>query len=178
MWNFIYEKETGKLFRKNGKEVGCTDKTKAGYKYFSHKGKEYRVHRVVWEMHYGKIPDGMMIDHKDGDPRNNKLENLRLATHGQNAQNRKINSNNQYGYKGVSKCKSRNGKFLKNPWRVYIQYDKRIYTRRGFPTAEEAAAHYNEKALELFGEFARLNTITGPSTHIIVGQLCTGRTTP
>lgn len=37
-----------------------------------------RLHRVVWEYHYGKIPEGFDIHHKDGNPGNNQIDNLEL----------------------------------------------------------------------------------------------------
>jgi hypothetical protein len=36
------------------------------------------LHHEVWEKHFGKVPDGMTIDHKDFNTLNNKKENLRL----------------------------------------------------------------------------------------------------
>ena len=59
--------------------------------------KKLRAHRVIWEMYNGSIPEGLVIDHIDGDPSNNKIENLRLATISQNSFNqsiRKDKSNN------------------------------------------------------------------------------------
>lgn len=62
-----------------------------------------RVHRVVWEMHNGNIPKGLVIDHIDGDPSNNKIENLRLATSSQNSCNQKCQKNKKSGLpKGIS----------------------------------------------------------------------------
>ena len=37
-------------------------------------------HCLVWESHYGKIPDGMQIHHKDFNKENNSIENLQLVT--------------------------------------------------------------------------------------------------
>ena len=51
-------------------------------------GKQYYVHRIVWALTHGKDPGMLQIDHRDGDHTNNSPENLRLATHGQNVQNR------------------------------------------------------------------------------------------
>lgn len=39
------------------------------------------VHRLVWEAFNGPIPDGLTINHKDGDKANNHLDNLEPATH-------------------------------------------------------------------------------------------------
>jgi HNH endonuclease len=39
------------------------------------------LHRDVWEYHYGKIPEGYQIHHKDGDKLNNEIENLECIEH-------------------------------------------------------------------------------------------------
>jgi len=44
------------------------------------------VHRVVWEAFKGPIPDRLEINHKNLDRADNRLENLELVTHQQNAQ--------------------------------------------------------------------------------------------
>lgn len=65
--------------------------------------KKLRVHRVIWEMHNGSIPEGLVVDHIDGDPSNNKIDNLRLATLFQNAFNQKLQNNKNSGLpKGLS----------------------------------------------------------------------------
>lgn len=60
----------------------------------------YKVHRIIFMMHYGYVSD--QIDHIDGNPLNNKIENLRAVTTSQNQLNRKISPNSKTGYKGVS----------------------------------------------------------------------------
>lgn len=45
--------------------------------YFQRKGK--RLHRTVWEYHYGEIPSGYHIHHADKDKANNAIENLELV---------------------------------------------------------------------------------------------------
>jgi len=41
-------------------------------------GEEFSEERIIWEMHYGAIPVGYTIYHKDKNPLNNKIENLEL----------------------------------------------------------------------------------------------------
>jgi len=45
-----------------------------------------RVHRLVYEMHAGKIKHGLQVDHIDGNRHNNNITNLRLLTHTENCQ--------------------------------------------------------------------------------------------
>ena len=66
------------------------------------KGKQYLAHRIIWILLRGEIPDGMHIDHINGDPSDNRIENLRLATPLENARNSKLPSDNKSGVKGVS----------------------------------------------------------------------------
>jgi len=43
-----------------------------------------RVHRIVWELHNGPVPEGLEIDHIDGDKQNNDIINLRIVSHSEN----------------------------------------------------------------------------------------------
>jgi hypothetical protein len=45
-----------------------------------------RAHIVCWITHYGQVPNGLEIDHIDGDKANNSIHNLRVVTHAQNIQ--------------------------------------------------------------------------------------------
>ena len=66
-------------------------------------GKRYFVHRLIWVMCRGPIPDGMHIDHIDHDPTNNRIENLRLATTAENQRNRRgAQADSKSGIRGVS----------------------------------------------------------------------------
>lgn len=64
-------------------------------------GKTHPAHIVVWELAYGGIPDGMVVDHIDGNGHNNKIENLRVVTHRTNMRNSKKHSRNKSGVTGV-----------------------------------------------------------------------------
>lgn len=57
-------------------------KTKKGYFRYAKDddGKLRFEHCIVWEKHYGKIPLGMQIHHKDSDKTNNNINNLQLVT--------------------------------------------------------------------------------------------------
>jgi hypothetical protein len=52
-------------------------KQESDRKYF--KRRRGYLHRDVWELHHGKIPDGYEIHHKDKDTSNNAIENLELV---------------------------------------------------------------------------------------------------
>jgi uncharacterized protein YkuJ len=78
-----------------------------GYRRVKLDGKMYAVHRVVWVMFNGDIPDGLHIDHIDGNPKNNSIQNLRLVTHSQNCMNRKPKKTNT-GVPNVSYSKHNN----------------------------------------------------------------------
>lgn len=105
------------------------------------------AHRLIWEMLNGPIPDGFEIDHVNGDPFDNRIQNIRLATPSQNQWNKGVQSNNTSGYKGVSK----NG----SGWRIAIQLNGITKRMGGFRSAEEAAAAYAKLAKENHGAFAR-----------------------
>lgn len=93
-------------------------------------------------------PEGMDTDHINNNRLDNRRSNLRICTTSQNLMNRgKLNGSNPY--KGVDKTK--NGKRFS----ARIQ-GKRIGT---FQTAEEAAMAYNNRAKELFRDFAKLNLL-------------------
>lgn len=57
-------------------------------------GKHFLVHRMVWEAFNGPIPEGYDIDHLDGNPHNNNLDNLEPVEHQENIKRRKMD----YGY--------------------------------------------------------------------------------
>lgn len=60
----------------NGRKFTRDDKTG----YYQNSSLRIRAHRYVWELNYGKIPDGYDIHHKDGDKSNNDISNLELIT--------------------------------------------------------------------------------------------------
>ena len=59
------------------------------YVALTHNGikKMYRVHRLVYKTFIGDIPEGMIVDHIDGDRNNNNVHNLRCVTQSENCRN-------------------------------------------------------------------------------------------
>jgi len=80
------------------------------------KGKNYLVHRLVFLMHHGYLPK--QIDHIDGNPANNKIDNLREASQSQNMWNRNANTNSMSKIKGIKLHQS--GKY-----QVRVQVNKK-----------------------------------------------------
>lgn len=89
---FDYEPETGRLIRR--KRSGTAPAGYAavtvmlGYGFVSFDGVQIQVHRVVWLHQQGDWPSGV-IDHIDGDPLNNRIENLRDVPQAVNSQNQR-----------------------------------------------------------------------------------------
>lgn len=63
--------------------------------------KTYQVHRIIWVLTYGSINSEMVIDHLDGNPFNNKIENLSLKSQKNNSMNKCKYTNNKTGITGV-----------------------------------------------------------------------------
>ena len=103
-------------------------------------------------MHW-EVMNGKGIDHKDHNGMNNQKSNLRLCTQKENCMNRSKRENTSSIYKGVS-FHSRDKK-----WQAHIGINGK-YIHIGLFTSEvDAAKAYNEKAIELFCEFAHINII-------------------
>ena len=109
----------------------------------------YRTHRLVWIYHHGYSPD--VIDHINGDTFDNRIENLRECSKSQNQHNRKIDSKNLSGVKGVGWCKR------KNKWRARIIVDGKEHHIGFFDDLQDAKKVMNSKRTELHGIFARSN---------------------
>jgi hypothetical protein len=83
-----------------GDMAGTTDSY--GYRVLQYNGSQYKVHRVVWFLHYG-YQTGSHIDHIDGNPGNNIIKNLREADFNANNRNKKLDQRNKTGISGVRK---------------------------------------------------------------------------
>lgn len=134
-----------------GSIVGSEDSK--GYLHVNILGAFYRVHRIIFFMHYGFDPESH-VDHIDCNRRNNRPDNLRPATDQQNVGNvARMFAHNTSGFRGVSR-NSRTGK-----WHAQIkQHGVQKYLGR-FDTPEEAAEVYAKAAKAHFKEFARIPNV-------------------
>lgn len=104
-----------------------------------------RMHRLVLN-----APDGMEVDHINGDTLDNRKENLRLCNRHQNARNTR---RSDMPFKGI--C------FQNKKWYARIVAAGKKRHLGCFHTATEAAQAYDRAARDYFGEFARLNFPNG-----------------
>lgn len=150
-----YDPDTGVFtwrFARRGargrKIAGCTHKT-LGYITLSVTRHRVYGHRLAWLMHYGAWP-AKEIDHIDGNPSNNAISNLRLATSQQNKWNAGRCKHNKSGFKGVYWHKKR------QRWYTTLRVGAKRIQRGYFRTPEEAYALYCKDVKRHHGKFARI----------------------
>ena len=119
----------------------------SGHRMIGIEGGLYQAHRLAWFYMNGVWPSAE-IDHRDMVPGNNRFDNLREATKTLQRANQRVRQDSQSGIKGIrpTKCGRWQARISANGITVHIGT---------FDTSEQAHAAYVEKAVELFGEFAR-----------------------
>ena len=100
------------------------------------------LHRVLM-----RAPSKQVVDHIDGDPLNNRKQNLRLGTQMQNTWNATAHSDNTSGYKGVYRSN------VPGKWISKILVAGKLHKLGQFDTKEAAAVAYAEASLRLHGDF-------------------------
>jgi hypothetical protein len=106
----------------------------------------YPAHRLAWLYVYGEWPEDE-IDHIDLQRKNNRIINLRKATHQQNMRNTPLRSHSTTRLKGV--------RFDRNAYVAYITVNGKWNYLGRFGNPEDAHACYIAAAKDAFGEFAR-----------------------
>ena len=141
--DLVYSKK-GKIYLRGTKyELGGVNQR--GYKVFKLNSATYKVHRMVFYIHYGRLPKA--LDHIDGNKLNNKIENLREASASQNCCNKPKQSNNTSGFKGVSWSKQNKS------WKAEVTFQKKRYYLGHYTNLDEAGEAARLKRVELHGEF-------------------------
>ncbi|HKY52809.1 MAG TPA: HNH endonuclease [Anaerolineales bacterium] len=143
---FTWQKRTSTCVRV-GAVAGCKDAY--GYVVIRIYGVLYKAHRLAFAF-MGKELGDSLVDHKDGNPSNNRFSNLRPATHDENMRHSKKQDNCTSKWKGVCWDKRR-GK-----WISRIVFQGRVHNLGRFDCEREAAEEYMFAALELHGDYARL----------------------
>lgn len=113
-----------------------------GYRVCALLGHKFKVHQVVWMICKNEIPK-FPIDHINHNRRDNRIENLRLATDQQNLFNIKTSLNE---YSGV--------RTSKNNFRATIQHNGKKINLGSYKTKDEARFAYIIASRELRGEFS------------------------
>lgn len=108
--------------------------------------KTVKLHRVILG-----TPDGVEVDHQNGNSLDCRRGNLRECTSAQNKQNRRRYRTSKSPYKGVYFANR------ERLWVAEIQCNKKRQRLGYFQTAKEAALAYDVAARELHKDFARLN---------------------
>ena len=122
---------------KQRKGQSVTSVNNCGYLKVCIDKKNYLVHRLIFLMHHGYLPE--LLDHIDMDKLNNRIENLRDADKELNSWNRGLQANNTSGFRGVSWNKAA-GK-----WHAYIKIKGKRKHLGLFSTPEEASAAYEKE---------------------------------
>jgi hypothetical protein len=117
-----------------------------GYAVRWEKDKRIYMHREIMQP-----PQEMVVDHINRNRLDNCQANLRVCTRNENTYNRRKRSGSYSQFKGVGYRKNR-GK-----WFAEVRFEGKPIWLGFFDDEVEAARAYDRKAVELFGEFARLN---------------------
>lgn len=149
----IFEYVNGSLYWKNSKKGVKKNKLaghldKAGYIRVAYKGRKFLVHRLIYAMHNGSVPK--FLDHINCNRNDNRIENLRPATHEQNLQNQLTPKNSTSKVKGVNWNKNI------NKWLVRLCVNKKRIFCGYFDNFDDAVEVAKNKRIQEHKEFARV----------------------
>ena len=138
---------------KVGTLAGCRFPHGDGFDYWviGIHGRLHSAHRLAWVFVNGEIPLGHQIDHRNGDTRDNQIENLRLASVSRQRCNHGRHPRNTSGRVGVLWKKDH------NKWKAFISFKGR-QIHLGYYDSFEAAAQSRANAEDFYyGEFRPRN---------------------
>lgn len=147
--DLVYLDESDLRWCSNDNVVGCIVKYKDNkYRAVSQRSSLYKltgnrlVHRIIWCLLHGSIPEDLTIDHIDGNGLNNSVINMRLVDKPANNRNQKLRNTNKSGVQGVSLRKD-TGK-----WSARIRDNNGKYPSKSFSSFEEAVQWRKDKEQE------------------------------
>lgn len=153
---FSYNPETGLITKLKlisvkdrvlpGSIVGGTPDN--GYYRTKIMGVRVHIHQLAYALHTGAWAPSI-VDHKDRNPLNNRIDNLRPASNRQNHYNTVQAFSNKTGYRGVV---HKGGSRFK-PYAAVIRDGRKRKFLGAFFTAEETSKAYETAAQKLHGEF-------------------------
>lgn len=117
-------------------------------------GKRLSAHRVMWALVYGAWPISE-IDHINGNPSDNRILNLRLASRSENCINIAGRRHGVRCFKGVYWYEKL------GRWVAKVTPKGKTKHLGYFASEVEAAEAYDRAAIQVFGEYAKTNKIMG-----------------
>jgi hypothetical protein len=190
-WNryFVYNPDTGSLvwrkrprsdFKSNRSHTFFNNKyagQEAGWKDRKKNGKPSRirvevdgvttsVHAIAWALMIGPIQDGIMPDHIDRNPYNNRWSNLRAATPSENSRNQAVRRNNKSGFTGVYFNKKA------QKWMANIRVDDNLMHLGTFDCIGLAAVARAKASIRYFKQFSPIlkHNVGTQGAHLAQGQ--------
>ena len=144
----------------------CANHKKRG-DFYAYRGVRHKGRSISKAMHREILnaKPGQCVDHVNGNTLDNRKVNLRICTNAQNIRNQKLRSNNIWGFKGVTYIPHTN-----KSWQAKITKDYKTIRLGLFNTKEEAAEIYDQAALQLFGEYSKLNFVSSKDCLRINGK--------
>lgn len=106
------------------------------------------MHRLIMAS-----PQGLLVDHINGNGLDNRRENLRLCSHAENIRNQQPQVGTSSRFKGVW--------MQRGKWAAMIEHNGDKITLGRFDCEERAARQYDRAARVFFGQFARTNEDLG-----------------
>lgn len=140
--HFRYSPYTGELKNWNSGNIARRLDSKGVYIQVDFQNKIWPVHRICYYLGTKENPGILQIDHIDRVTTNNRLNNLRLKTNGEQQQNTKLRSCNKSGIKGI--CWDKKSK----KWVAYITVKKqkiKLYYGDSYDDAVEARKKAEKK---------------------------------
>ncbi len=133
--------------KKVGDRAGSSDGR--NYRKIRVGGHQYWAHRLAWLWVHGELPpNGVAVDHINGNRDDNRISNLRLATSSQQMCNTRIRSDNTSGVKGVSR-------HFRGKWAAEIKMNGKKKFLGLFDDLQSAARVRKAAEERYHGEFAR-----------------------